>query len=93
MPEVCITIPQLAALTGRKKLSVAGDSVAAVLASLQRDFPGFAGRLLDEAGKFRSHIMVVAEYGGQSPKECITDPQDRRPGLSYLAIVPISCGG
>ena len=50
---------QLRSLTGgASEVAVEGETVAAVLASLDAAHPGFRDRLFDEAGKLRRFVNV-----------------------------------
>jgi molybdopterin converting factor small subunit len=62
--SVLVRIPtQLRSLAGgSSEVKVEGDTVGAVLDSLERGHPGFRERLFDDAGKLRRFVNVfVAE--------------------------------
>ena len=49
---------QLLSYTRRVELQVEGGSVAEVLATLDRQFPGLRFRIIDEQGAIRPHIRI-----------------------------------
>jgi molybdopterin converting factor small subunit len=55
-----VAIPsQLRSYTdGRSEVEAAGDTVAAVLADLDRRFPGIRFRVVDEQDRIRQHMRV-----------------------------------
>jgi molybdopterin converting factor small subunit len=56
---VHVTIPSpLLSYTGRRDVDAAGTTLAAVLADLDRQFPGLRFRMLDEQDRIRPHMRV-----------------------------------
>lgn len=54
-----VTIPSpLLSYTGRRDVDAAGTTLAAVLADLDRQFPGLRFRMLDEQDRIRPHMRV-----------------------------------
>jgi sulfur-carrier protein len=47
--------------TGGSDATADGDSVAAVLADLDRQYPGIRFRMIDEQGRMRPHIRFFAD--------------------------------
>lgn len=43
---------------GRAEVTAAGATIAAVLADLDRQFPGFRFRVIDEQDRVRRHILL-----------------------------------
>ncbi len=43
---------------GARRVAAEGDSVAALLADLDRQFPGLRFRMVDERGRLRRHVRV-----------------------------------
>ena len=68
------------------ELPVAGDTIAELLAGLEREHPALHGWILDERGRIREHINVFVnrEYGRE---ETAVGPEDR------LHILPAISGG
>jgi molybdopterin converting factor small subunit len=58
----CVHVPTpLRSYTaGRAEVEVAGASLADVLAGLDRQFPGFRFRIVDEQDRLRPHIKLYA---------------------------------
>jgi sulfur-carrier protein len=89
---VLVRIPTpLRALTkGTPEVQATGDTVAAVLEDLERQFPGMRDRLVDEGGELRRFINVYVN------QEDIRFLQDRKTVLKEgdeVSIVPAIAGG
>lgn len=55
--SIKVRIPTpLQKMTGKPEVAAAGASVKAILADLERQFPGMKGRLYDEKGNLRRFI-------------------------------------
>lgn len=56
-----VTIPSpLQSYTRRREVEAKGDSAAAVLEDLERQFPGLRFRVVDEQGQLRTHMRLFA---------------------------------
>jgi sulfur-carrier protein len=89
---VLVRIPTpLRALTkGTSEVHATGETVAAVLEDLERQFPGMRDRLVDETGELRRFINVYVN------QEDIRFLQDRKTALKdgdEVSIVPAIAGG
>ena len=89
---VLVRIPTpLRSLTkGSAEVPATGDSVAAVIGDLERQFPGLRERLLDEAGELRRFINVYVNEEDirflEGKKTCLKDGDQ-------VSIVPAIAGG
>jgi molybdopterin synthase sulfur carrier subunit len=89
---VVVRIPTpLRALTkGSAEVQASGDTVAAVVADLDRQFPGLRERLLDESGELRRFVNVYVNEEDirflQSQKTTLKDGDQ-------VSIVPAIAGG
>ena len=89
---VVVRIPTpLRALTkGSAEVQASGDTVAAVVADLDRQFPGLRERLLDESGELRRFVNVYVN------EEDIRFLQSQKTTLKegdQVSIVPAIAGG
>lgn len=73
--------------SGRREVSAEGSTLADVLADLDRQFPGFRFRVIDEQDRVRRHIIL---FVGEARREDLTSPIP--PGLD-LQIVGALSGG
>lgn len=63
-----VLIPSaLHSYTGRPWVEAAGDSLDALLADLERQFPGIRFRMIDEQGRMRPHMRFFC--AGKSVRE------------------------
>jgi molybdopterin synthase sulfur carrier subunit len=85
MAIVCVHGP-LRKLAGGAELTLAGDSVLALLQAAEREHPALAGWVLDERGLIRRHINVFVngELGG------LDTPVDER---DRVEVLPAISGG
>lgn len=60
--KVMIPTPLLS-YTGTREVEADGETLAAVLADLDRRFPGIRFRVVDEQGRLRRHIRFFAAAG------------------------------
>lgn len=72
---------------GRLDIEVSGATVAEVMASLDRRFPGLAFRVVDEQGKVRPHVSVFVG------EERVTDPAAPVPPGAEVYLVGALSGG
>lgn len=57
-----VTIPSpLLHYTGQRAVSATGDTLAAVLLDLDRQFPGVRFRMVDEQEQIRTHMRVFLD--------------------------------
>ena len=89
---VLVRIPTpLRALTkGSAEVQATGDTVAAVVEDLERQFPGLRERLVDESGDLRRFVNVYVNEEDirflQSQKTALKDGD-------HVSIVPAIAGG
>lgn len=84
-----VVIPsQLRGYTGgAKEVEAAGATLADALADLDRQFPGFRFRVIDEQGRVRQHILIFV--GG----ERCEDVRDKIPEGAEIFIAGALSGG
>jgi sulfur-carrier protein len=58
MHAVRVPSPLRSYTAGAAQVNVAGDSIAAILASLDRAHPGMRFRMIDEQDRIRPHIRI-----------------------------------
>jgi molybdopterin converting factor small subunit len=58
MPKVIVPTQLQGYTGGRAEVDAAGTTLAAVLADLDRQFPGFRFRVIDEHDRVRRHIIL-----------------------------------
>jgi sulfur-carrier protein len=63
MPRVVVPSQLRGYTAGRSEVDAVGATVADVLADLDRQFPGFRFRVIDEQDRVRRHIIVFV--GGE----------------------------
>jgi molybdopterin converting factor small subunit len=90
--SVSVRVPtQLRTLTnGAGEVTVEGSSVGEVLKALDASFPGFAGRLFDDAGKLRRFVNVFLADEDVRFLQGLDTPV---PDGQTLSIVPAVAGG
>jgi molybdopterin converting factor small subunit len=90
--SVTVRIPtQLRTLTnGAGEVTVEGASVGEVLKALDASYPGFAGRLFDDAGKLRRFVNVFLADEDVRFLQGLDTPV---PEGQTLSIVPAVAGG
>jgi molybdopterin converting factor small subunit len=77
----------LRSYTGRREVEAGGPTLGAVLFDLDRQFPGFRFRVVDEQERVRPHVRLFVN-GEQAPDLARpVGPADR------LVIVPALSGG
>jgi molybdopterin converting factor small subunit len=75
---------------GRTEVQVEGGTVAEVLAGLEAVHPGFADRLLDEAGALRRFVNV---FVADDDVRYLDGMDTKVPDGETLAIIPAVAGG
>ena len=63
MPRVVVPSQLRSYTKGASEVDAAGETVADVLADLDRQFPGFRFRVIDEQERVRPHILIFV--GGE----------------------------
>jgi molybdopterin converting factor small subunit len=58
MPRVVVPSQLRGYTAGKSEVDATGATVAAVLADLDRQFPGFRFRVIDEHDRIRRHIII-----------------------------------
>jgi molybdopterin converting factor small subunit len=86
MATVRLRAPLSELAGGRRELELAGDTVAEVLAALERAHPAMSGWVLDERGRIREHINVFVN-GDHGQEESAVGPGDR------VHVLPAITGG
>jgi len=72
-----IIIPsQLLSYTRRVEVQVEGGTLAEVLASLDRQFPGLRFRIIDEQNEIRPHIRIFVNQETARSLEFTLRPED-----------------
>jgi molybdopterin synthase sulfur carrier subunit len=75
---------------GESKLSATGEKLRDVIADIDRRHPGFASRVLDEAGALRSYINV---YIGEEDARTRGGSEATVPDGSDIMVIPAMAGG
>jgi molybdopterin synthase sulfur carrier subunit len=87
---VRIPTPLRAVTKGHAEVHAAGDTVAAIVDDLERQFPGLRDRLVDETGELRRFINIYVN------EEDIRFLDGRKTTLKegdHVSIVPAIAGG
>lgn len=89
--ETVVRIPTpLRTLTqGKDEVSASGDTVADVIADLEKSYPGIRDRLLDEKGVRR----FVNIYVGEEDIRFLEGLKTQLKGGEQISIVPAIAGG
>jgi molybdopterin converting factor small subunit len=87
MPRVVVPSQLRGYTAGRGDVDAAGKTVADVLADLDRQFPGFRFRVIDEQDRVRRHIIIFV--GGERIENLATAIPDG----AELHIVGALSGG
>jgi sulfur-carrier protein len=75
---------------GNAVVAGAPGSVREVIAGLDADYPGIAGRLLDEAGQLRRFVNV---YVGDEDIRLAQGLDTQVPSGGQLSVIPAVAGG
>jgi sulfur-carrier protein len=87
---VRIPTPLRTVTKGAAEVQAAGDSVAAVIADLERQYPGMRERLLEDGGDVRRFINV---YVNEEDIRFLQGPETALKAGDQLSIVPAIAGG
>lgn len=85
--RVRIPTPLRSYTNERTVVTAEGDTVAAVLADLDRQFPGIKFRVVDERGQLRQHMVVWVN--GERCRDLTTPTA----GLDELVLMQALSGG
>jgi len=75
---------------GETRLIATGDTLGDVIADIDRRHPGFASRVLDEAGALRSYVNV---YIGDEDARTRGGSAAAVPDGSDVMVIPAMAGG
>ena len=75
---------------GETRLVATGETVRDVIADIDRRHPGFASRVLDEAGALRSYVNV---YIGEDDARARGGSAAAVPEGSEIMVIPAMAGG
>jgi molybdopterin converting factor small subunit len=89
MATVRIPTPLRTLTKGEEQVQAAGDTVRAVIESLEKDCPGIRDRLLDEKGVRR----FVNIYVGDEDIRFLDGLDTQLKGTDEISIVPAIAGG
>lgn len=83
-----VVIPSpLRSYTGRREVEASGVTLAALLADLDRQFPGIRFRMVDEQERVRPHIRFFVNGRAVSGLSQALEPE------ASIVIVPALSGG
>jgi sulfur-carrier protein len=75
---------------GNTKVQANGRTLADVIADIDRQHPGFRGRVLDEGGKLRTYVNV---YIGEEDARLRGGTDAAVPDGSEVMVIPAMAGG
>jgi len=75
---------------GQTKILASGRTLADVIADIDRQHPGFSGRVLDDAGKLRTYVNV---YIGEDDARAQGGTAARVPEGAEVMVIPAMAGG
>jgi molybdopterin synthase sulfur carrier subunit len=75
---------------GRTKIEASGGTLAAVIADIDRQHPGFSDRVLDEGGKLRTYVNV---YIGEDDARSKGGTGAQVPDGAEVMVIPAMAGG
>lgn len=75
---------------GVADVTASGDTLAAVLASLDEQYPGIAARILDDSGRLRRFVNV---YVNDDDVRFLEDLATPTPAGTSISIIPAVAGG
>lgn len=90
MPNVRIPTPLRKYTQGLEAVSVAGDTVAAVLQALETAHPGIRERICDDSGKVRRFVNI---FVGEEDIRFLDNLGTPVKDSDELSIVPAIAGG
>ena len=87
MPRVIVPTQLRGYTSGKSEVSAAGGTLGEVLTDLDRQFPGFRFRVIDEQDRVRQHILL---FIGQDREENLAAPIP--PGADVMIVGALSGG-
>jgi molybdopterin converting factor small subunit len=75
---------------GRTKVEANGRTLADVIADIDRQHPGFRGRVVDESGKLRTYVNV---YIGEDDARSRGGTDASVPDGAEVMVIPAMAGG
>jgi molybdopterin synthase sulfur carrier subunit len=90
MTTVYIPTPLRRLTGGQSKVQVQASDIASLLQTLENDYPGFAGRVLDDTGQVKRFIQVFRNDDEIRTLQGIDTPVAESDRVS---IVPAMAGG
>ncbi len=75
---------------GTSKVQASGKTLGEVLADLERRYPGFAGRVLDERGDLRTYVTA---FIGERDARTIGGTSAPVPDGGEVMLLPAMAGG
>jgi sulfur-carrier protein len=87
---VRIPTPLRTVTKGAAEVQAAGDTVAAVIEDLERQFPGLRDRLMDEGGELRRFINI---YVNEEDIRFLEGAKTTLKAGDSVSIVPAIAGG
>src|SRR2546430_16236949 len=75
---------------GETKLSASGATLREIIADIDRRHPGFASRVLDDAGVLRTYVNV---YIGEEDARSHGGASAKVPDGSEVMVIPAMAGG
>ena len=75
---------------GQGEVQASGDNLSAVLESLEADYPGIRGRILDDGGALRRFVNV---YVGNDDVRFLEGLDSNTPDGTQISIIPAVAGG
>jgi molybdopterin synthase sulfur carrier subunit len=90
MPTVRIPTPLRQVTKGSAEVKAAGDTVDAIVADLERQFPGLRDRLVDDSGELRRFINI---YVNEEDIRFLDGKKTVIKETDVVSIVPAIAGG
>lgn len=75
---------------GESEVPASGDTLTEVLDSLDADFPGIKGRIIDEQGSLRRFVNV---YVGNDDVRFLHGLETATPDGAQISVIPAVAGG
>lgn len=90
--SITVTVPtQLRTLTGgQSEVKADGSTIGEVIRTVDQQYPGFAGRVLDESGSIRRFVNV---YLNSEDVRFLDGIESEVPQSASISIIPAVAGG
>ena len=90
--SITVTVPtQLRTITGgQSEVEANGGTIGEVIKTIDQQFPGFAGRVLDEGGSIRRFVNV---YLNSEDVRFLNGIESEVPQNASISIIPAVAGG